>query len=233
MSALDRWDAMLQQCISDLKYKIQGDEALGTRFMRSEGASEETISAVSGRLHSSGRRVTYDIFTRSLDQAMKWSQYVAEFSTKYPFRLNGFQPDSNAPASSLRIITEDGNHCLNLACLTQEAKTLLVKSVALMIPYNVANNDRLFSSPSYWYPSPELMIAVQWLLVTHDRKELLTDTPTTDEEARILFLEYLDSDEYQAECGRIEKEWNPPAPPPPSRDTRVSWWKRWWQWLDT
>ena len=65
-----------------------------------------------------------------------------------------------------------------------------MKQIALLIPLNVEASmarPRTYA----WYPSPELMNSVQWVLAVHSQ-ELLSQEWRKDDEAQKLLEEFLD-----------------------------------------
>ena len=93
--------------------------------------------------------------------------------------------------------------------MTTEEKKLLVKYVALTIPFNALTRDfdrqDLFDSNTF-YPSRDLMVVIEVFLATHKPEQLLSQSPNSDAEANALLQEFTDSAEYKQASQEILKE---------------------------
>ena len=73
------WDQALRDHIARIREDILGDEEAFKEYMRSEGASEETIARVAARQASKGGRISSDGATLIWDRAVKWADQIADY----------------------------------------------------------------------------------------------------------------------------------------------------------
>ena len=135
---------------------------------------------------------------------------MGELCKAYFFRLDISQPQLGGPGLfPIRVITALGPFWLDPTYLAKGEKKLFVRYVALLIPYNCltrrVQGDYLFE-PYTYYPSKDLMNAVQWLQASHNTQEILIDQMQIDKDAYALLWGFQDSEEYKQGSEKIIQE---------------------------